>query len=643
MSDGKPENCTHLLYPRCGCAPHAVDRSPPAPQYPSALEEQVERDRVLRRALTNKLKKAARPARPGPLPSPWRVRSEVQETLRSQELAVMVNQLNNPEELARLGTRVQLSYARRHFATFCRLAWHTIEPGTTLDWGWHHELICNTLQSLFEGWLRARDFRVPGDVRNTVFNLPPGSLKSRLIAVFFPCWVWLRCSSVKFICLSVNEDACLRDARAMRDVIRHAWYQESFGPSWTLKADQDAISNFGNTEGGERLSRASGSEIVGLRGDILLIDDPNNPLEAENKTERDKVNMLWDTNQYNRVNNGVRSLRIGVQQRTNALDWTGHVIKRQGLWSPENPDGWLWVVLPAEFEQSRKYLMPETLRAELRRVLPGVPLVVEDPRTSEGESVHPERFTKDYLASERKRWEGTGNYAGQMQQRPAAAAGERIKQAYWGWCRLDGGVREHYDGQELGRPRPAGCHDGEARLIKVAHHRPEYWEFDWIVISIDAAAKKTERGSNWGILVIGAIGARRFILDDRTRRGDILEILSTLKSAVRDWMPDKILIEDKAAGPDLVTMLTNQMAEGDLPMVVVEVTNPGSAGKEERLDAVLPTIANGMVSLLDGAPWLEELVEEMSMFPHGAYNDRVDALTQVLAWNADIATELPEW
>lgn len=541
--------------------------------------------------------------------------------------------------------QLQGALAKQSFAQFVQQAWHVVEPSTKLDWNWHHQLICDTLQAMFRAWQVARGERgrrsrtMKGMPKNAVFNLPPGSLKSRIIAVCFPVWCWLHEPGMKFICLSVNEDATLRDARMSRDLIRSDWYQGTFKPKWTLKTDQDAISNYGNTHGGERLSRPSGSEIVGLRGDCLLIDDPNNPKEAENKLERERVNELWDTNIYNRVNDNRCSMRIGVQQRTHEKDWTGHVLSNQKVWSLDNEFGWLHVVLPAEFEPERAFVMPECLAALC--TWPGA--LTKDPRVAPGESVHPERFTADYLAAEKERWKNSSNYAGQMQQRPAALEGQKINRKWWGWFRLARGVRDDLPYGQGNNPRPAMCHDGAPETIHAKLYAPDQWDFDWITISVDPAAKKTEKGSQYGLLCIAGKGGRRYILDDRTQRGAFHEILEVIGDMVKTWRPDTILIEPKAAGPDLMDTLREQMLEGDLPMVSIEEAEPGNSDKEMRLEACIPYIKNGAVYLLDGAPWLNDFMEELSKFPNGEWDDRVDALSQCLNQKRAGGDEWPDF
>lgn len=1016
-----PGACGHLLYPSCGCpAPAASEPAPATPELTHVGPAPRKRGRphkVVAAAVAAVVAAATpsitRAALTEPDPAPELEVTWVPPPMPIRDKDLLERAFDgevNDEDIALLVELADRDAARLSLAEYCKQAWKIVEPSTTLVWNWHHELICNVLQALFESWRRGKhDESYFPPVLNAALNVCPGSLKSRLCSVFFPTFCWLHEPGMKFICLSVNEEATLRDARASRELIRHDWYV-GFGLEWRLKGDQDAVSNYANTFGGERLSRASGSEIVGLRGDCfaghtristedgdvpiaelharvqarthvprvwsfntktqkpelrriraarrisqkptialntsdgrvvqctpdhriwsntnqnwtqaahvaghdvsivrgadqqvprrtddvlevqvrgpdvrelhddvsahvrgvreacasrsddgtvlleavqdaphagtgdnaavrnlraafsyeraqdtrdlfvrvrgdlvgveafaptaqlpavqrvvrteesedavlqaqlcesgafdaddrnrqlalhgraecvrsdvvatavtdsrarqphvsglrsdneydlsrdagashrrepntqraaesdhalrlvphhapqvaratvssvdcptvhgravvvdvydidveglhsffaegvwvhncLLIDDANNPNEAEIKTEREKVNALWDTNIYNRVNDGSKSLRIGIQQRTHSEDWTGHVLKRNGSWSPTERFGWLHVVLPAEFETDRRFVMPQPLVDVLHQTfgtLDGI--VTADPRQVEGESVHPERFSKDYLAGERRRWEGTGNYACQMQQRPALAEGSRIKRAYWNFFRLDKGVRDDIDDVSngtIGRPRPAHCHAGESQLIPAARGRIGSWDFDWVVLSLDCAAKKTERGSNWGMLAMAGRQGRRYILDDRTRRGDIIEIVEVLRDMIRTWRPDKVLIEDKAAGEDLRLRLMGEMLKGDMPLVTLETVKvPNNTGKEERLDSCIHVLANGFVSLLDGAEWMERLVEECAVFPNGSRDDRVDCISQCLNHYAQIdedGGELPDW
>ena len=141
-------------------------------------------------------------------------------------------------------------------------------------------------------------------------------------------------------------------------------------------------------------------------------------------------------------------------------------------------------------------------------------------------------------------------------------------------------------------------------------------------------------------------GGRRFVLDDRTQRGDILEIIEILRDMIKTWHPDKILIEKKAAGDNLRVMMQAEMAKGDMPPVQIEVVDPGTQGKEQRLDPCKPALSAGMLHLLDEASWLDKFVAELAGFPFFGTDDRVDYVTQCMNYHAPSDAEsnqLPDW
>lgn len=269
----------------------------------------------------------------------------------------------------------------------------------------------------------------------------------------------------------------------------------------------------------------------------------------------------------------------------------------------------------------------------------------------------------------------TGNYIAwgyassnsQMQQRPSVAGGGRIKKDWWGFFRLSG---VHAGDHE----RPPGCNEtSEPRIVQ--KHKSGWnrgkWDLDWIALTVDAANKKTDRGSAYGMLALGGKDMRRFVLDDRTQRGEFNDILDVLRDMIITWRPDKILVEAKAAGPSLMSSLDSEMKDGKLrahdldangndtgcrglvkaieidnahlwkcskcdketngnPIICVVEPIEVDIDKERRVDAVLPQLAARLVYLLEGAPWLAEFVEEHALFPESPWNDRVDALSQAL-------------
>ena len=86
-----------------------------------------------------------------------------------------------------------------------------------------------------------------------------------------------------------------------------------------------------------------------------------------------------------------------------------------------------------------------------------------------------------------------------------------------------------------------------------------------------------------------------------------------------------MLVEDKAAGTRLIQELVQ---EG---LYAVTRYQP-QTDKVMRMHAQNAMIENGFVQLPDAAPWLEQYLHEMTVFPHGNHDDQVDSTAQLLDW-----------
>ena len=135
------------------------------------------------------------------------------------------------------------------------------------------------------------------------------------------------------------------------------------------------------------------------------------------------------------------------------------------------------------------------------------------------------------------------------------------------------------------------------------------------------------------------------VLDDKTQKGDYLEISKILVPLIHLWKPDRLLIEDKAAGAPLMTSLKDLLSKGEIhyPVVIEPISPDAKGNKEDRMEAVSGVIEAGLVHLHEGCTWLEEFVEELALFPNGANDDRADALSQVLSHMMAKEVLLPSW
>jgi predicted phage terminase large subunit-like protein len=90
---------------------------------------------------------------------------------------------------------------------------------------------------------------------------------------------------------------------------------------------------------------------------------------------------------------------------------------------------------------------------------------------------------------------------------------------------------------------------------------------------------------------------------------------------------DKILIEDKASGTQLIQELKAGCVFG-----VVPCEPPPGNDKIMRLHAQTGWFENGFVFLPIRARWLADYVMELTGFPGTKYDDQVDSTTQALSY-----------
>lgn len=460
-------------------------------------------------------------------------------------------------------------------AEFTAAAWHVVEPATPLQWNWHLDALCAHVQAVLEGpdtgpW-----------AQNLLVNIPPGTMKSLVVSVFAPAWVWLWRPSWRAIFTSANPRVSLRDSVRCRDLIEAQWYRDTFNPSWRMAEDQNAKGNFKNSCGGSRLAISVGSKVTGDRVHAIFVDDPLDAADAPSKTARDGVTFWWDQALANRLADLKTDVRIIIMQRLHEEDLSGHLLK-QG--------GWAHLNLPMEFE-------PEIARETF--------LGWRDPREKEGELLFPQRFPVEVLAEERRRL-GSAGYAGQMQQRPVPAAGNKFKREWWRFWAPAGGCGT----------RPGGTSAAPAKVLN-----PATAKFDEIVGSWDCSFKDTD-GADFVVgLVIGRIGADRFVLAHKRGRMGFGDTTRAVAQQRKDWPKClEILIEDKANGSAIIETLKTEIT-GIIPV------NP-MGGKEARAAALEPEVEAGNWYLPDGAEWLGEWIEEFASFPLGRNDDQVDACSQ---------------
>lgn len=173
----------------------------------------------------------------------------------------------------------------------------------------------------------------------------------------------------------------------------------------------------------------------------------------------------------------------------------------------------------------------------------------------------------------------------------------------------------------MGRPSSA-----EGNIFK-----REWWQFydklpehlPLLVISVDATFKGNADSDYVAIEVWGKLNADFYLVDMLKKQMDFPETLKAIRYMDAKYpQRNAILIEDKANGPAIISMLRHEIAG------IIAIDPDGD--KVARANAVSGLVESGNVYLPKYADFTDEFIEEHASFPHGVNDDLVDSMTQFL-------------
>lgn len=187
-----------------------------------------------------------------------------------------------------------------------------VEPETEFDWNWHMDALCYACELVYYG-----------EIQNIDINIPPRLLKSIIITVLFPTWIWAKNPSKKIIAASSNYDLAVKFNHKRRDIITSKEYQ-SLWPIH-IRSDYNMVNVFMNLNGGFMRAASAGGKITGDGADFLLSDDLLDAMDAFSKAKREATNLWYSNVFYNRAQNKKTVKRLNINQRLHLNDVSGHI------------------------------------------------------------------------------------------------------------------------------------------------------------------------------------------------------------------------------------------------------------------------------------------------------------------------------
>jgi predicted phage terminase large subunit-like protein len=485
---------------------------------------------------------------------------------------------------------------------FVRQGWQTLNPAKSLVSTWYVDCIAEHLEAVTRG-----------EIQNLLVNMPPRALKSTTISVMWMPWVWTRQPWLRWLFNSYAQDLSLRDALASRRLIESGWFQARWGHIFQLTDDQNRKERYDNTRTGYRVSSSVTGQNTGEGGDITVTDDPHNVLKGESDAERQTV-LTWHSEVMpTRVTDYTTHRDVVVMQRVHENDLSGAILASER--------GYHHLCLPVEYVPTKTYVAgTEVVDAAKPQPHCDCP-VYPDPRTTEGETLDPERFPPAVIASLQKSLKAYA-YSGQMQQRPVPRTGALFSEELFRPLPRD-----------FDRPNEYGVSARQA-LLRVAYFDLTYSE-------------KTAHDHAAGV-VIGIDPVYNAYVLAVWR---VLEPHSALAVEAADWLkalrptsrPEMIYVEEAAYKKAPTQNWARQMRDLLRAMAIATPidTVPVATDKYTRAALVSDHGKVGQLFADKNAPWWTTYIGEHLAFPKSDENDQVDATAGALQAAMTIVAKQP--
>jgi len=398
-----------------------------------------------------------------------------------------------------------------------------------------------------------------GDLKRLIINMPPRHTKSEFASYLLPAWFLGKFPGKKIIQTAHTAELAVGFGRKVRNLVSGTDYQKVFETK--LSSDSKAAGRWNTSQGGDYNALGAGGAVTGKGADVLIIDDPHSEQEAKFGRPEiyDGVYEWYTSGPRQRLQPG--GVIIIVMTRWSKRDLTGQILKNS---SKDGTDDWEVIEFPA--------------------ILPS------------GNPLWPGFWKKDELEALKaelpvSKWEA------QYQQNPTSEEGAIIKRDQWQiWSESD----------------PPPC--------------------DYIIQSWDTAFEKTNRSdfsacTTWGVFYKiskdGQEKANIILLDAYKQRLEFPELKKKALEMWKEWEPDTLIVEKKAAGSPLIYELRK------IGIPLSEYTPSKGSDKIARVNAISDMFASGVVWCPE-TRWAEEVMEEMASFPNGDHDDLVDSSSQAL-------------
>jgi hypothetical protein len=142
-----------------------------------------------------------------------------------------------------------------------------------------------------------------GAYRRQIINMPPRTLKSLLISVWWPAFLLGRDPAAKIILVSYAEQLAEMLSNDTRRLMQSSFYQAVF-PQTRLERQSNL--HLSTDQNGFRIGATVGGSVTGFGADWIIINDPHNASETYSEAAREKVKSFYRQTLVSRLDNRQR-------------------------------------------------------------------------------------------------------------------------------------------------------------------------------------------------------------------------------------------------------------------------------------------------------------------------------------------------
>lgn len=454
---------------------------------------------------------------------------------------------------------------------------------------WYHKLLCSKLDDV-----------ITGKITRLMVFMPPQHSKTELVSRRFPAFLLGRDPFTKIASCTYSSDLAQKLNRDVQRIIDDELYRYIF-PHTTLSGKSSL-----NVQDNSTYTRTTDFfEIVGYRGmyksvgtggpltgntvDYGIIDDPiKDAVEAHSQTYRNRVWEWYNDVFVTRMHNNSR--QIITLTRWHEDDLAGRILSSE-------KDKWTIVSFPAIKEDDKN-------KDDIRKI---------------GEALWPERHSLERILDIKSKSQRT--FTSLYQQRPSPSEGALFKSHYWKYW-IPKGSSLPVVSKKMPNGNFVQCETVE--LPEDMHNIIDAWDlsFNNSPTSARCSGQKWAIKDNKKYLLNSTVGLFEYVQS--------IEEIKKLKSI--DQRTTAVLIEEAANGHAAISELRTRI-DGVIGIKPIGSKTARALDVTHSM-SVVAQCESGQLYLphpmLFG--WVDEFIEEFSMFPNGKYCDQVDATVHAIVY-----------